>query len=83
MARVYAYIGNDEKAKEYLVYAEKFMSDIVNEDEQLKIYTDILETCIVLKEDEKRKEYAQFLKEIITEDNVPNHVKEWVYKNID
>lgn len=83
MARVYAHIGNDEKAKEYLVYAEKFMSDIVNEDEQLKIYTDILETCIVLKEDEKRKEYAQFLKEIITEDNVPNHVKEWVYKNID
>lgn len=83
MARVYAYNGDEEMAKEYLIYTEKFMDDIFDEDEQLRIYTDILETCIVLKDDEKRIKYAQFLKSIITDDNVPNHVKEWVYNNLD
>lgn len=83
MARVYAYIGDEDRAKEYLTYTEKFLDDIVDEYEQLKIYADILETCIVLEDDEKRIAYAQFLKTIITEDNVPNDVKEWVYKNLD
>lgn len=82
MARVYAYIGDDERAREYLVYVEKFMDDIVNEDEQLNIYTDMLGTCILLGENEKRIKYARFLEKIITEDNVPPHIREWIYKNL-
>lgn len=82
MARVYAYNNDIETAKEYLEYTENFMDTIVDEDEQLKIYTDILETCVVLKEDEKRVKYAQYLNTIVTEDNTSNDFREWVHKNM-
>lgn len=82
MARVYAYLGDKEIAKEYLEYTELFMNDIIDVDEQLRVYTDILETCIVLKDDERRIKYAQFLNTIVTEDNAPDFVREWIYKNM-
>lgn len=83
MARVYAYIGEEEKAKKYLIYTENFMGNIVDEYEQLKIYTDMLGTCIALEDDERRIACAQFLKSIMTEENTPNYIMEWVYANLE
>lgn len=82
MARVYSYNNDMETAQKYLEYTEDFIDTIDDEDEQLKIYTDILETCIVLKEDEKRIKYAEFLNTIATENNTPEYLREWIHKNM-
>lgn len=73
MGRVYAYLDERDMAIECLEFVENHKDSINSENEQLRIYLDMLGICEVLKDREKCREYAAFLKTII--DSSPTAAK--------
>lgn len=65
IGRIYAYLGDEDKAIECLKFVENRKDSIVNENQQLTIYLDMLGICVMLNDREKCKEYADFLKAVI------------------
>lgn len=88
IGRIYAYLDEEDMAIECLEFVENHKDSIDNENEQLKIYLDMLGICVVLNDGDKCREYANFLKSIIdasptTVDAIGDECVNWINEYAD